>query len=223
MTKSVLKVKCAFPAYLFQTIKSLHEQKCSIRNCNGCRKKREIPHTHTSNFTIFFLLCLTRQRTDKKCVPFFELSFVLLLVRKTQLKHEDLKKFIRQNTTKLWHFIITHGNHGKTTVALFWINDLRRRKAKSVLVYDKNSGVVIIAKEMIIHNRSIDIINWNATQDIKIHKEVLLPLDGLSSFCHYCFLLDFAIDINTCISANISSNKVECCSCHCWITNSNPT
>lgn len=119
--------------------------------------------------------------------------------------------------------VMTVSLHGKTTIALFWINDLRRRKARSSLVYDKNSGVIVIAKEMIVHNRSIGIINWNATQDIKIRKEVLLSLDGLSSFCHYCLLLDFATDIITHISANISSNKVECCSCHCWITNSNPT
>lgn len=90
MTKSVLKVKCAFPAYLFQTIKSLHEQKCSIRNCNGCRKKREIPHTHTSNFTIFFLLCLTRQRTDKKMCAFLWAEFCFT--------------FSKKNTVEAWRF-----------------------------------------------------------------------------------------------------------------------
>lgn len=185
-------------------------------------KKGNPPHTH--RYLHYFFSTLPNQTKDRqKLCAFLWTEFCFTFSKKNTVEARRLKKFIRQNTTKLWHFIITHGNHEKTTIALFWINDLRRRKARSILVYDKNSGVVIIAKEMIIHNRSIDIINWNATQDIKIHKEVLLPLDGLSSFCHYCLLLDFATDINTYISANISSNKVECCSCHCWITNSNPT
>lgn len=46
------------------------------------------------------------------------------------------------------------------------------------------NGVIIVAEKIMVHNKSIDMINWNAAEDIKIYKEVLVSLDVLRTFHH---------------------------------------
>lgn len=46
------------------------------------------------------------------------------------------------------------------------------------------NGVIIVAEKIMVHNKSTDMINWNAAEDIKIYKEVLVSLDVLRTFHH---------------------------------------